>query len=217
MRSYRVLTADRAAEIVAAIRGMPWEPGRSAREHGKVKRTMELRADKCPEAKPYLDEIAQAIGKCGVFEREHIEAAHYPRFSLYAGGGEYRIHTDAAYMGRTRTDVALTLFLTDDFEGGELCIDGVLPGGKPARAKAPAGVAVAYECWRPHWVEPVTKGERIVVITWLQSRVRNAADREVLGRLQSVIDDIEHQTMSAQERFAHLGAVHEHLKKRWSA
>src|SRR5690606_5742409 len=129
LRSYRVLTADRAAEIVAAIRGMPWEPGRSAREHGKVKRTMELRADKCPEAKPYLDEIAQAIGKCGVFEREHIEAAHYPRFSLYAGGGEYRIHTDAAYMGRTRTDVALTLFLTDDFEGGELCIDGVLPGG----------------------------------------------------------------------------------------
>ena len=211
-----MLDPQRCAEIVAEIKALPWERGRSVREHGKVKVTEELRADRCEAVRPLLDEIARALDCDAIRNREHALRMYPPRFSRYAGNGEYKIHTDAAYMGGVRTDLACTLFLTDDYEGGELVIEGVLPGDRPARVKAPAGFAAVYECWRPHWVEPVTAGERIVALTWMQSRVPDAEDRALLGLLNQLIADIETPELSAQERFAKLGAVHQKLLKRWS-
>jgi PKHD-type hydroxylase len=152
-----------------------------------------------------------------LMRREFLESMFAPRFSRYATGGKYDVHADSAFMGPVRTDLAMTLFLTDDYEGGELCIDGIGLNGAPVKVKCSAGYAVVYECWRPHWVEPVTKGERIVAVTWLQSRIQNAEDREILQRLCEVIEDVGTGKMGAQERFAKLGAVHDKLVKRFAA
>lgn len=216
MRSYAVMDPKRCAEIVAALSFFPWQPGKVARAHEDIKHTSEITgAD--PDAKKYVSEIAQAINKSAIMQRDHVKDACFPRFSRYETGGEYKIHTDAAFMGSVRTDLACTLFLNDDYEGGELCIDGILPGGKPAKVKAPAGVAITYDCWRPHWVEPVTRGERIVALTWFQSRVPSAEDREILNSLHEVINDLgSNDVMSPQERFARLGSVHQKLVKRFS-
>jgi len=215
MRLYPLLAPARCAEIVAAIRDQQWTEGKTARGNDGVKVTQELRND-CEAARPHLDAIMKAVIDSPLYQREFLESAYAPRFSRYGEGGQYQVHADSAYMGTVRTDLAMTLFLNDDYEGGELCIDGVMPNGLHARVKAPPGHAVVYECWRPHWVLPVTKGERFVSVTWFQSRVPSAEDREILDRLHVVIDDLEHKRMTDQQRFAALGAVYDKLYKRFA-
>jgi PKHD-type hydroxylase len=214
MRTYQLLSQERSAQIVEAILAEGWTEGKTLGGVSKVKVVDELRSDNAA-AKPLLDEIMGAVVDSPIFQRELLSTAYAPRFSRYREGGEYQVHVDSAYMGEVRTDLAMTLFLNDDYEGGELQIE--LPGSQVARVKAPAGHAVVYECWRPHCVTPVTKGERIVAVTWLQSRVANSEDREILDRLHIVIDDLKLKRMTDQERFAALGAVYDKLYKRFSA
>jgi predicted 2-oxoglutarate/Fe(II)-dependent dioxygenase YbiX len=57
---------------------------------------------------------------------------------------------------------------------------------------------------------PVTKGERICAITWLQSYVPTADQRELLNMLHQCAVEVGNQDM-----FAKLGAVHERLLKLW--
>lgn len=215
MRVYRLLEPGRAREMVDAIQSQEWTRGKTQREYGDIKIVSELRDDNAV-AKPLLGEIAQAVNDSPLMQRELLAAMFAPRFSRYGEGGKYDVHVDSAFMGPVRTDLAMTLFLTDDYEGGELCIDGLGLNGAPLKVKCSAGYAVVYECWRPHWVEPVTKGERVVAVTWLQSRVQDSEQREILQRLHDVIDDLEKGQMGPQERFAKLGSIHAKLEKHFS-
>jgi PKHD-type hydroxylase len=131
-----------------------------------------------------------------------------PKFNRYGVGDAYRSHADAGFMGkRLRTDLACTLFLNDDYEGGELCANGFEVKGEP-------GVAVVYECWRPHEVRPVTRGERICAITWMQSYIRDSSQREVLGYMRSVMAGINRQT-DEERHWAPLTAVYGKLIRMW--
>lgn len=215
MRVYRLLTAERARQMAETVLAEEWPRGKTMREFGDIKVVGELREDR-PVAAPLLQEITDAITTNALMQREFLASIFMPRFSRYAEGGKYDIHVDSAFMGPVRTDLAMTLFLTDDYEGGDLCIDGLGLNGAPLKVKCSAGHAVVYECWRPHWVEPVTKGERVVAITWLQSRIQSAEDREILQRLHDVIDDFGSNKMGEQERFAKLGSVHDKLVKRFA-
>lgn len=216
MRVYRLLEEKRAREMADAIRSEEWTQGKTQREDSDIKVVSELRDDN-PVAKPLLEEVTRAVNDSPLMQRELLAAMFAPRFSRYPEGGKYDVHIDSAFMGPVRTDLAMTLFLSDDYEGGELCIDGIGLNGAPLKVNCSPGYAVVYECWRPHWVEPVTKGERVVAVTWLQSRVPETEDREILQRLHDVIDDLDKGQMGTQERFAKLGAIHDKLVKRWAA
>jgi PKHD-type hydroxylase len=131
-----------------------------------------------------------------------------PRFNRYGEGEEYKTHADGAWMGRSmRTDLACTLFLNDDYEGGELHINGM-------DIKAGAGVAVVYPCWRPHSVKPVTKGERIAAITWIQSLFRDETERELMQMLQGVLGDIDREQPEGRH-YASLSTVYSKLMRIW--
>ena len=81
-----------------------------------------------------------------------------------------------------RSDIAITVFLSDpdDYAGGELRIEA--PQG-PVTYKLPAGHALLYPANSYHAVAPVESGERLVAITWVQSHVRRADQREILADL----------------------------------
>jgi len=83
---------------------------------------------------------------------------------------------------RFRSDVSMTLFLNppDSYDGGELVVR--TPFGD-RQVKLAAGDAVVYPSSSVHRVAPVTRGERLVVLTWIQSYVRDAARRELLFEL----------------------------------
>jgi PKHD-type hydroxylase len=105
-------------------------------------------------------------------------------FSRYAPGHAYGNHVDNAIMQRQRVDVSFTLFLSDPtaYDGGELIIDTHL--GHEA-IKPNAGTLFAYPATTLHRVAPVARGERLAMVGWARSYVRDAAQRELLFDLET--------------------------------
>jgi len=111
-------------------------------------------------------------------------------FSRYDPGMQYGAHIDNALMGRQRTDaarsdIAFTVFLSDptEYDGGELVIESPLG---PQEVKLAAGEAVLYPASTLHRVAEVTRGQRLVAVGWVQSLVRDPAQREILYDLERI-------------------------------
>ncbi len=104
-------------------------------------------------------------------------------FSKYLGGMRYGSHVDDAFMGNLRSDLSYTLFLSDpsSYDGGELVIDQTQG---EQEFKLQAGDMILYPSTTLHRVEPVTRGERLAAVGWVQSRIRRADQRELLFDLE---------------------------------
>ena len=109
-----------------------------------------------------------------------------PIYARYLDGMEYGGHIDDPIMGapgaRYRSDISISIFLNgpEEYDGGELCIE--TNAGSQAYKPA-AGSALLYPSTCYHAVTPVTSGERLVAITWVQSHIRRADQREILLQL----------------------------------
>ncbi|MGX9418738.1 Fe2+-dependent dioxygenase [Vibrio sp. WJH972] len=131
--------------------------------------------------------------------------------------GGYGNHVDDALMGAEtiiRSDISCTIFLSDptDYIGGELVIN---LSGQELSYKLPLGHAIVYPSTTLHRVNPVTTGVRRVGVTWLESYVRSAEDREVLNDLDLARRDI----MKSQGKcaaFDQISKAHANLLRRWS-
>ena len=112
-----------------------------------------------------------------------------PYYARYTPGMQYGDHVDDPVMGADgvlyRSDVSITVFISDPagYDGGQLVMN--TPFGEQ-QVKLPAGDAVMYPSSSLHRVAEVTRGERLVAVTWLQSLVRDPARRELLHELNSV-------------------------------
>ena len=128
----------------------------------------------------------------------------------------YGAHADAAYLnlpgGTLRSDISCTIFLNDpkDYEGGALRVhlgDGEL------RFKLQPGQTILYPSNTLHEVEPVTSGERLVAITFIQSRVPDPFQRQMLFELNEIAA-LEGNNMS-QENFGRLQLIQANLLRYW--
>ncbi len=110
---------------------------------------------------------------------------HSLRFSRYGVGMSYGTHADNAMMGGYRSDVSFTLFLNSptEYDGGELVIEGT---DDEQTYKLKAGNAIVYPSATLHRVNEVTQGQRLVVVGWVQSLVRDPAQRELLFDIDTV-------------------------------
>ncbi len=114
-------------------------------------------------------------------------------FSRYGPGQQYGLHADNAAMyddggWPLRTDISFTLFLSDPdtYEGGALLLRD-LAGDRELRPAA--GSAVLYPTGQLHRVTPVTRGQRLACVGWVQSMVRRADQRELLFDLERIRQD----------------------------
>ena len=167
-----------------------------------------------PQLKEMQDLVADHLWNSGPFcAAAQPKEIFSPLFSRYAVGKSYGLHMDNALMSDMRIDMSLTLFLSDptDYEGGELVI--YFPTGERS-IKLPAGHAVLYPTTALHRVAEVTKGQRLVAVTWVRSLVRDAAKREILFDLQMVNRRLTDQLGKTPDIDA-LSKTYTNLLRRW--
>ena len=141
-----------------------------------------------------------------------------PLYARYRPGMVYGDHLDDPIMGTEgvmyRSDVAVTVFLSapEEYDGGELVIRAA--DGERV-VKSAAGDAVLYPAGTIHHVNPVTRGERLVALTWVQSLVRDPARRELLYGLNLAREKLLVAAPEAQET-AQVNAAYLNLIRMWS-
>ena len=210
--------ADLAAVRQAVDEGAFADGRKTAGWHARAVKNNEQLASPSPAVREADARIAAALGGNDVFR-----AAVQPRairpflFSRYGEGMEYGPHVDDAIMGsetRARSDVSVTVFLNDpsEYEGGELVIE--LAGGEQAY-KLPAGHAIAYPSTTLHRVAKVARGMRLVAVTWVQSLVRSAEDREILFDLD-VARRAVFQLHGKTREFDLIAKSYANLLRKWS-
>lgn len=110
-----------------------------------------------------------------------------PTLVRYAPGMTYGWHVDEALFVASqpplRSDLSCSVFISepDSYDGGELQFEW---GEQITQFKLAAGDAILYPSTTIHQVAPVTRGVRLVGITWLQSWVADAHQRELLIQLE---------------------------------
>ncbi len=140
-----------------------------------------------------------------------------PIYARYSKGMSYGDHIDDPVMGgpsqRYRSDIAITIFLSspEDYDGGELCIETAFGNNE---IKLPAGHAVLYPSSCRHSVNPVTRGERLVAIAWVQSMVRSAEQRQILFQLSQARDQLK--SKSENSAYQQIDDSYTNLVRMWA-
>ncbi len=215
-----ILTQAELKTIREQVLSLPFVDGReTAGSRAKLVKRNEQVSKTNEERKPVQALIVTALRRSHEFTRnvvpQHIRP---PLISRYRPGMAYGKHVDDPLMGpvnaRERSDVAVTVFLSDaaDYEGGELVIHS--PFGDQ-QVKLPAGAAVTYPASTLHEVTEVTKGERLVSVTWVQSYVRDERQREILADVARVRDLLAKIAPKAAEADA-AHRIHCNLLRLWS-
>jgi len=167
-----------------------------------------------PKLKEMQDLVADLLWDNGLFyAAAQPKEILSPLFSRYTAGKSYGLHMDNALMGDMRIDLSLTLFLSDptDYDGGELVI--YFPTGERS-IKLAAGHAVLYPTTALHRVAEVTRGQRLVAVTWVRSLVRDAAKREILFDLKTCHHRLADQLGKTPEMDM-LSKTYTNLLRRW--
>ena len=149
---------------------------------------------------------------------QHVLPAMFNRYSdgnTYGNHVDNAIQTDARNGERVRTDISITVFLSEpeDYTGGELVIEDTYGSHE---VKLPAGDAIIYPSSSLHRVEAVTEGTRVASFLWAQSLVRDAWKRNMLFELDMTLLKLRGQLGNSQEIIALTGHYH-NLLRQWSS
>lgn len=190
--------------------------GKISNPHSKAKSNLQMHDQNLQQEAVNI--MAQALFASEDFTNFAVPAQFAPPLICrYTPGMHYGLHPDAALMGignvSLRSDLSCTLFLNEpeNYDGGALRI---VLGTEEVRIKGPLGSAIVYPSHTLHEVEEVTKGERLVAITFIQSQIPDSFQREMLYELNEVAA-LEGNSMS-HENFTRLQAVQFNLKRMWT-
>jgi len=143
-----------------------------------------------------------------------------PKFNRYQDGGHYGLHIDNAIMSlangqRMRTDVSATLFLSepDEYDGGELTIETQFGA---QQVKLEAGDLIVYPSTSLHEVKAVTRGSRVCSFFWVQSLVKDSAQREQLFELDQSIQVLTVDRGYDDAEVRRLTGIYHNLVRTWS-
>ena len=219
----QVLDAAEVRTTLERLAGAAWIDG--AQSAGTrsvaVKQNMQLDRDD-PAGLELGNAILGRLGRNPLFVSASLaETIWPPMFNRYRDGGHYGTHVDSALMRHPsramtiRSDLSATLFLSDpkDYDGGELVIEG--RSGAQA-VKLAAGDMVLYPSSSLHQVTPVTRGERIAAVTWVQSAVADEAARDLLFDLDQSIQSLSPWHGADNPDIERLTQVYHNLLRRWA-
>jgi len=94
-----------------------------------------------------------------------ITHSNQSEFLMYDVKGKYETHVDTFHQHSNETrKLTILVFLNDDFEGGKFYIQNGPQRTYPEQRK---GCVLIFPSFMPHGVEPVTKGMRYSIVTWM--------------------------------------------------
>lgn len=186
----------RATRDKLAGAGNAWVDGRATAGHqgAQVKHNLQI-AEDTPVAQELGAIILAALERNPLFISAALPNQIYPpMFNRYDGASRMHFgsHVDGAVRLRPgtgiklRTDISATLFISppEEYDGGELLIEDAY--GMQS-VKLPAGDMVLYPGTSLHQVTPVTRGARVASFFWIESMVRDDAQRALLFDLDMAI------------------------------
>jgi PKHD-type hydroxylase len=215
-RVLQVLTPEEVAECRKIAAETPFVDGKITNPHNKAKQNEQLHDPAAYQKSSEL--LRQALLRSAEFREFAFPVSLAPpMMTRYQPGMKYGAHADAAFIqlpGATiRSDLSCTIFLNDpaDYDGGELQV-GLGDAGLTFKLKP--GEAIVYPSDSFHQVVPVTRGERLVAITFIQSRIQDPFRRNLLFELNEVAA-LEGLKMG-EENFGRLQLVQQNLLRYWS-
>jgi hypothetical protein len=94
-----------------------------------------------------------------------ITHSNQSEFLMYDVKGKYETHVDTFHQRTNETrKLTVLVFLNDDFEGGKFYIANGHERLYPEQSK---GSVIIFPSFMPHGVEPITKGVRYSIVTWM--------------------------------------------------
>jgi len=216
---YRILPLLNATEIAECRRiaaETQFIDGRATNPHNKAKNNQQLHDPAASQASAQI--MLKAFARSEEFrEFAFPDKIAPPLLTKYQPGMHYGAHADAAFINLgnvvIRSDISCTIFLNepDSYEGGTL---HVRYGDASIRFKLKPGEAILYPSDTFHEVEKVTKGERLVAITFIQSKIADPFRRNLLFDLNEVAA-LEGLSMKP-ENFSRLQLVQANLLRYWA-
>ena len=217
-----VLTSEQVADLRRRLAETQWIDGRATvgEQGALVKRNRQL-----DEFSPVGQELGRVVLAALLRHPLYMSAAlplrHVPPlFNCYEGGEHYGLHVDGSIRSvpgttlQMRSDLSCTLFLADpeDYDGGEL---EIVDTYGTHEVKLPAGDLVLYPSSSLHRVHPVTRGVRVASFFWVQSLVRDTAQRQMLFELDQNIQALRAQ-VGDNEAVVGLTGHYHNLVRAWS-
>ena len=215
-----VLTAEQLAKTRELLAHAEWVDGRATAGYqgAQVKRNRQI-DERAPLARELGTIVLGAIERNSLFISAALPNRVYPPlFNHYEGGMHFGNHVDNAVRfhpadgSKFRTDLSATLFLSapEDYDGGELQIEDTYG---VQQVKLPAGHMVLYPASSLHRVTPVTRGARIASFFWIESMVRDDADRALLFDLDTAIQRLAATGGDETARLSLTNCYHNLLRK----
>jgi PKHD-type hydroxylase len=222
LRIPELLSAGELAQLHERLAAASWSDGTltAGFQSAEVKSNLQLKQDE-PLAREASQQVLAALERNALFISAALPRHVYPPlFNRYEPGMSFGAHVDNAIRQipgthyRLRTDLSATLFLSapHEYDGGELEIHDTYGAH---RVKLAAGEMVLYPAGSLHRVEPVTRGARVAAFFWIQSMVRDDADRTLLFELDSAIRALRAREAPRESLLKLTGCYH-NLLRRWA-
>jgi PKHD-type hydroxylase len=217
-----VLSREQVVRARQMLASAAWVDGRATAgpQSARVKDNSQL-AESDPVARELGAMMLTALGRNPLFLAAALPLKVFPPlFNRYTGGQSFGNHVDNAVRQvsdtgvRLRTDLSATLFLSEpeDYDGGELLVEDTYGVHS---VKLQAGHLVLYPSSSLHNVQPVTRGARVASFFWVQSMIREDAERTLLFDLDTAIQRLT-LDMPDHPSAVQLTSVYHNLLRRWA-
>lgn len=213
MRVFQLLQPDDLQAVVNQLPILKYEPGNKGvvGHAGTVKDNFQI-----DHSDPAMRDLSAFLAS-KIMDDENIFWYLFPKtltlpiISKTVVGGGYGTHIDNSQLtdhagAQMRTDISYTLFLSDPdtYDGGELSIQENIG---TVDVKLSPGEVVFYGSGRLHEVKPVTRGERIVCIGWIESMIYDEEARTALYDMRAMQEEVGNLVDKASPTFQNFQAA----------
>jgi len=217
-----LLTAEQVLQARQLLDSAQWVDGRVTAGHqsSRAKDNLQL-----PEGHPVANQLGEMIletlgGNALFISAALPQRVFPPLFNRYQGGQSFGTHVDNSIRQitgtphRIRTDLSATVFFAnpDEYDGGELVVEDTYG---THTVKLPAGHMILYPATSLHNVRPITRGARVASFFWIQSMVRDDAQRALLFDLDMAIQRLNRDLPDHPSAVQFTGVYH-NLLRQWA-